>query len=111
MSLKYTAEEIKWLARTRLVLCFTEPQMKKGLIAECCFTMPNGNKHSWVEACFPMYEENHDRQIAQEILRERALNKCWEICGQYTLATGEKMQIPENCTCYTDDNIEEIKGK
>lgn len=101
--MKYTPDEIDKLARGNLTIHFIDTELKAGLIAECVFTYPNGNKHAWVEACFPMFEENHNREIAQNILRECAKNKMCEIAGQYTLVTGEKMRPLDSIIDHSDD--------
>lgn len=89
--LKYTQEDIERIAQERLTLFFHLPTLKVGTICECVFTFPNGNKHAWVEFGFPMFESNHNEKIGMEVAAQKAKNKIWEIAGQYTLATGEKL--------------------
>lgn len=88
---RYTPDDIERIARERLTYTFHTPALKIGTICECVFTFPNGNKHAWVEFGFPMHESNHDDKIGKEVALNKAKNKLWEIAGQYTLATGEKL--------------------
>ena len=44
-----------------------------------------------VEYAFPMDDEEHDWVIANDIILQKIEKKVWEICGKYTLATGDKL--------------------
>ena len=101
--MKYTPDEIKKLARGNLTIKYHKSELKAGTIAECVFTLPNGNKHAWVEYAFPMFEGNHNDEIGREVVRKKAMDKLWEIAGQYTLATGEKMRPLDSIIDHSDD--------
>ena len=87
----YTEEEIKRIMRERLTIEYIEPKLKRGLIAEWSFEYPTGKKTVDVECAYPMYEEEHDEEVAHKIIMSKITNKVWEICGKYTLATGDKL--------------------
>lgn len=89
--MKYTQEEIDRIFNERVRILYYEPQLKKGMIAEWTFTYPTGERTADVECAFPMYEEEHDPAIASQLIIKRVKDKVWEICGKYTLATGDKL--------------------
>ena len=89
--MKYTQEEIDRIFEERVRILYYEPQLKKGLIAEWTFTYPTGERTADVECAFPMYEEEHNPLIGRELINKRIKDKVWEICGKYTLATGDKL--------------------
>lgn len=88
---KYTEEEIQRIFEERVRYVLYQPQLKRGLMAEWTFTYPTGYRTADVVCAFPMNEEDHDPQKAIELIQERILEKVWEICGKYTLATGDKL--------------------
>lgn len=91
MAKLYTVGEIERIISERVKVIYHEPTLKKGLIAEWSFEYPTGDTTVEVEYSFPMYSENHDAEIAKGIIKEKIARKVWEICGKYTLATGDKL--------------------
>lgn len=91
MATKYTQEEIDRIFNERVRILYYEPQLKRGLMAEWTFTYPTGERTADVECAFPMFEEEHNAEIAAELIVKRIKNKVWEICGKYTLATCDKL--------------------
>ena len=88
---KYTDEEIERIFTERVRYILYKPQLKAGLIAEWTFTYPTGYRTAEVACAFPMNEEDHDEAKAWDLIREKIKDKVWEICGKYTLATGDKL--------------------
>lgn len=88
---KYTEEEIERIINERVNMNFIQPTLKKGLICEWTFTYPTGFITAEVEYAFPMNEEDHDSIIANDLILQKIEHKVWEICGKYTLATGDKL--------------------
>lgn len=91
MANTYTEEEIERIFNERVRYILYTPQLKRGLIAEWTFTYPTGLRTAEVAYAFPMYEEEHDDNAAFKIIEKRIKDKVWEICGKYTLATGDKL--------------------
>lgn len=89
--MKYTEAEIERVINERVEIHWIEPTLKKGLIAEWLFTYPTGMKTVDVECAFPIDGEEHDRCIANDIILQKIEKKVWEICGKYTLGTGDKL--------------------
>ena len=89
--MKYTQDEIDRIFNERVRVLYYEPQLKKGLIAEWSFTYPTGQRTADVECAFPMDEAEHNQEMASQLIIKRIKDKVWEICGKYTLATGDKL--------------------
>ena len=90
-NIKYTKEDIDKIFDERVVT-FDEPaEIKKGVIVEWAFIYPNGIKCAFVEASFPVNEDNYDYYLGRTVCHNKIKNKLWEICGQYSLITGEKL--------------------
>ena len=89
--MKYTESEIERIINERVRMNFIQPALKRGLICEWTFTYPSGNMTVDVECAFPMYEEEHDFCIANDLILQKIERKVLEICGKYTLATGDKL--------------------
>lgn len=89
--MKYTEAEIERIINERVEIHWIEPVLKKGLIAEWTFTYPTGYKTADVECAFPMFGEEHNWTIANDLILQKIEKKVWEICGKYTLATGDKL--------------------
>lgn len=88
---KYTESEIERVINERVTMKFYEATLKKGLICEWTFKYPTGYITADVESTFPMNEEDHDPVIAHDLILAKIERKVWEICGKYTLATGDKL--------------------
>lgn len=88
---KYTVADIERVYEENVTIEFHEPKIKKGVIAEFAVEYPNGNKTVDVVTAFPMDENNHNEEIGKQIATRAIKEKLWQICGQYTLATGEKL--------------------
>ena len=91
MVTKYTPEEIDRIMRERVEYKIYETTLKTGLMAEWTFTYPTGYKTADVVCAFPMNETDHDVAIATKLILKRIEDKVWEICGKYTLGTGDKL--------------------
>ena len=89
--MKYTENEIERIMNERVEINWIEPTLKTGLIAEWTFKYPTGYKTADVECAFPMFDEEHDYCIAHDLILQKIEKKVWEICGKYTLATGDKL--------------------
>lgn len=89
--IKYTLGDIKRIFAERVVMHPTQTSLKAGVVCEWVFTYPNGNILANVECSFPINPEHADYAIGCEVCREKIMYKLWEICGQYSLATGEKL--------------------
>ena len=89
--MKYTPEEIDRVFNERVQISFSDAKLKRGLIAEWLFIYPTGKFTADVECAYPMDESEHDPVIAKELIMKRIKDKVWEICGKYTLATGDKL--------------------
>ena len=89
--IKYTHEDIDRIFKERVDYMWDNANLKKGVIVECTFEYPNGNKIAFVEASFPINEDNFDWEIGIEVCKKKIKNKLWEICGQYSIITGEKL--------------------
>lgn len=89
--MKYTENEIERIINERVKMNFIFPTLKPGLICEWSFTYPTGMKTVEVEYTFPMDGEEHDPVIANDLILQKIERKVWEICGKYTLATGDKL--------------------
>ena len=89
--IKYTSEDIDRIFEERVDYMWDNANLKKGVIVEWTFIYPNGNKFAFVEASFPVNEDNFDWVIGLDVCKKKIKNKLWEICGQYSLITGEKL--------------------
>lgn len=88
---KYSPRDIHRIMLKRVKIDWINPAIKKGTIAEWSFEYPNGNKTVDIDFSFPMDENNHDERIGRDVVLKNIENKLWRICGQYTLATGDKL--------------------
>lgn len=89
--IKYTHEDIDRIFEERVDYMWDDANLKKGVIVEWIFEYPNGNKFAFVEASFQVNEDNFDWVIGLDVCKKKIKNKLWEICGQYSLITGEKL--------------------
>ena len=89
--IKYTPEDIDRIFKERVDYMWDNAKLKNGVIVESTFIYPNGNKLAFVEASFPVNEDNFDWAIGLDVCKKKIKNKLWEICGQYSLITGEKL--------------------
>ena len=89
--IKYTPEDIDRIFKERVEYVWEDADLKKGVIVEWIFKYPNKNKIAFVEASFPVNEDNYDFEIGLAVCKNKIKNKLWEICGQYSIITGEKL--------------------
>ena len=89
--IKYTQEDINRIFEERVDYLWDDASLKKGIVIEWVFEYPNGNKIAFVEASFPVNEYNYDWEIGLDVCIKKIKNKLWEICGQYSIITGEKL--------------------
>lgn len=88
---KYTEDEIERIFNERVTIAVRMASLKKAMIGEWTFTYPTGYKTVEIELAAPMNEEDYDHDVAYRMIVERVKSKLWEICGKYTLATGDKL--------------------
>ena len=91
LQIKYTNEDIERIFKKRVTTYSQPAAVKAGVICEWTFEYPNGQITADVEAAFCINPENNDFNIGIEVCRSRIKDKLWKICGQYSLATGEKL--------------------
>ena len=91
LQIKYTNEDIERIFKERVKYLWEEAELKPGVICEWTFEYPNRQITADVEAAFCINPENNDFNIGIEVCRSRIKDKLWKICGQYSLATGEKL--------------------
>ncbi len=91
LQIKYTNEDIERIFKERVKYLWKEAELKPGVICEWTFEYPNGQITADVESAFCINPENNDFNIGIEVCRSRIKDKLWKICGQYSLATGEKL--------------------
>ena len=89
--IKYTPEDIDRIFKERVDYLWDNANLKKGVIVEWTFEYTNGNKFAFVEASFPVNEDNFDWVIGLDVCKKKIKNKLWEICGQYSIITGERL--------------------
>ena len=89
--IKYTPEDIDRIYNERVYSSGHIAGIKKGVIVEWLFMYPNGKDIAFVEASYPINEDNFNFEIGCEVCRKKIKNKLWEICGQYSIITGEKL--------------------
>lgn len=89
--IKYTNEDIERIFNERVNYLCEEAEIKPGIICEWIFTYPNGLIAADVVAAFPISPENFDSHIGIDVCRKKIKDKLWEICGKYSLITGEKL--------------------
>ena len=89
--IKYTPEDIDRIFEERVYCWSDRATVKKGVIVEWTFGYPNGQICAFVEASFPVNEDNFDYDIGVDVCIKKIKNKLWEICGQYSIITGEKL--------------------
>lgn len=87
----YTQEDIDRIFEERVTTEIYPANIKKGVIAVWVFTYPNNEKFAGVESSFPVNEENYSLKIGKDVCNRKIKNKLWEICGQYSIITGEKL--------------------
>lgn len=87
---KYTLKEIEALM-SRVSVNWLAPKLKKGTVAEWTFEYPNGQKTVNIEYAYPMDESNADDAIGKKVVLAKIQNSLWELVGQYTIATGERI--------------------
>lgn len=89
--IKYTQEDIDRIFEERVDYMWIDASLKAGVIVEWIFEYTNGNKIAFVEASFPINEDNYEWEIGLDVCIKKIKNKLWEICGQYSIITGEKL--------------------
>lgn len=89
--IKYTPEDIDRIFEERVDYIWNTASLKAGIVAECIFEYPNGNKIAFVESSFQVNEDNFDWEIGLDVCEKKIKNKLLEICGQYSIITGEKL--------------------
>ena len=90
-NIKYTQEDIDRIFNERVIMLDSTASIKKGVIVEWAFIYPNGIRSAFVEASFPVNQDNYDYDIGVTVCHNKIKNKLWEICGQYSMITGEKL--------------------
>lgn len=90
-SIKYSLEDIERIFAERVEINPKPAGLKAGIICEWVFTYPNGNKTANVECAFCIDPKNNDYAMGCSVCNGKIKNKLWEICGQYSLITGEKL--------------------
>lgn len=89
--IKYTDEDIKRIFEERVGAIPKIAELKPGIICEWTFEYPNGQITADVVAAFPISPENFDYDVGIDICYKKIKDKLWEICGKYSLITGEKL--------------------
>ena len=89
--IKYTPEDIERIFNERVNYLSEEAEIKPGIICEWTFTYPNGQIAADVVAAFPIDPKNFDYDIGIDVCQKKIKDKLWEICGKYSLITGEKL--------------------
>lgn len=89
--IKYTKEDIDRIFAQRVCAFEWNAAIKKGVIVEWCFEYPNGEKCAFVEASYPVNPDNFDHDVGVCVCYEKIKRKLWELCGQYSIITGEKL--------------------
>ena len=89
--IKYENEDIERIFNERVNYLWEEAEIKLGVICEWTFTYPNGQIAADVVAAFPINPENFDSDIGLKVCQKKIKDKLWEICGKYSLITGEKL--------------------
>ena len=90
-NIKYTPEDIDRICEERVKFTTKKAELKRGIIMEWVFEYPNGKKCAFVEASFPVNPTNFSIAIGENVCIQKIKNKLWEICGQYSIITGEKL--------------------
>lgn len=90
-NIKYTDEDIARIFEERVVIVARPASTKAGVISEWSFTYPNGKVTADVECTFCIEPENNDYTIGCKVCNNKIKSKLWQICGQYSLITGEKL--------------------
>lgn len=91
VNILYTKDDIDRIFKERCSGNFRESIIKKGVIFEWAFKYPNENITGEVEYAFCLDEQNYDFEKGCNICLDKAKDKLWRICGQYSLATGNKL--------------------
>lgn len=90
--IKYSPEDIERIFKacvSRRV--YHEAKVKNGVICEYAFTYPNGKTTAGVVSAFSIDPANNDREKGCAVCDKKIKDELWNICGQYTLITGEKL--------------------
>ncbi len=91
LNIKYTAEDIDRIFAERVTVHSRHAVLKPGVVCEWGFEYPNGKRTAQVESAFCIDPRNNDYTTGCAVCNEKIKNKLWEICGQYSLITGEKL--------------------
>ena len=89
--IKYTSEDIERIFNERVDYMWDKAELKPGIICEWSFKYPNGQITADVVVAFPISPENFDFSIGIDICKKKIKDKLWDICGKYSLITGEKL--------------------
>ena len=89
--IKYTSKDIDRIFEERVDYTTRKAELKRGLIMEWAFKYPNGKRCAFIEASFPVNPTNFSVSIGEQVCISKIKNKLWEICGQYSIITGEKL--------------------
>lgn len=94
--IKYTNEDIERIFKERVkYIQLLKSNFKSGVICEWVFEYPNGQIIADVETAFCISfcvsPENFDSDIMMSVCQKKIKDKLWEICGKYSLITGEKL--------------------
>ncbi len=89
--IKYTNEDIERIFKEKVNYIPKKADLKAGVICEWAFNYPNGQVTADVVAAFPIDPENFDYDIGIDVCQKKIKDKLWEICGKYSLITGEKL--------------------
>lgn len=89
--IKYTDEDIDRIFAERVVVNARPAELKNGVISEWAFTYPNGKVTADVECAYCVDPSSADYVIGCKVCNSKIRNKLWNICGQYSLITGEKL--------------------
>lgn len=91
INIKYTPEDIDRIYAERVTISTKQADLKPGVVCEWAFEYPNGQKTAQVDHAFCIDPKNNDVAIGLRVCKDKIKNKLWEICGQYSLITGEKL--------------------
>lgn len=89
--IKYTNEDIERIFKERVNYIQKKADIKPGVICEWSFEYPNGQITVDIVSAFPISPENFDPDIGLDVCHAKIKDKLWEICGKYSLITGEKL--------------------
>ena len=89
--IKYTNEDIERIFKERVYYIPKVAELKPGIICEWSFIYPNEQVTADVVVAFPISPENFDYDVGIDVCLKKIKDKLWEICGKYSLITGEKL--------------------